>query len=432
MCSRLWSGARSQAFVVAGDRLVQPPQRPQRIAQVLEDLEIARAKSKGLAIRRHGLVEPSLILECIAQVVMRLGIVGHEPDGFAEARLGLAEVSLRLENHAQVIARFGKVGRQPQGCLVVLDRFRQVLPLLMNQAQEEVSLAGGRIFSRDLGERLLGPRRSPAAQESRGEPQRLAGASAGESSRGIENETAVLGWHGAAPAFRDKSPKSAGNTRAQKREGRPERLAGMVAGKPKSVKADWVLTAQAKIKRPRSNRARCPVRATWLPVAPRAGQSGLGLVHQFLMGPEWLAIGSEDFQIVRPLSWLESDSQSRAYMAVHLGDLFQPVIHATPAKQITILRVVDIVFLDAVLLVEPELPEQLIEPVPWREDLEHYLGCDAFFFPLLVGATIPLRHKNDQDVGCLANLGLAFLRIPEQVTGDEDVGSCGRASRAPP
>src|SRR5208282_1317724 len=44
------------------------------------------------------------------------------------------------------------------------------------------------------------------------------------------------------------------------------------------------------------------------------------------------------------------------------------------------------------------------------------------FLPLLVGATFPLGPAKDHhDVGCLANLGFAFFRIPEQVTGDEDI-----------
>src|SRR5271157_1844579 len=45
------------------------------------------------------------------------------------------------------------------------------------------------------------------------------------------------------------------------------------------------------------------------------------------------------------------------------------------------------------------------------------------FLPLLVGATFPLGPAKDHhDVGCLANLGFAFFRIPEPVTSNKDIG----------
>ena len=199
-------GRVAKALVIAGDRLGQPPQRPQGIAQVFESLNIARPEVECLAVGRDGLLEPPLILKGVAQVVMRLGVVGLESQGLAKAGLGLVEPPSRLEDNPQVIPGLGKVGGQPQCVLVVVDRGLQVLALVVNQTQEEPGLAREWILPCYLEEGLLGSRQVTGPKQAAGDRQGLPGRPSGDSVRGdVENETAVLGWHGAAPAFRDKS-----------------------------------------------------------------------------------------------------------------------------------------------------------------------------------------------------------------------------------
>src|SRR5207237_707878 len=65
-------------------------------------------------------------------------------------------------------------------------------------------------------------------------------------------------------------------------------------------------------------------------------------------------------------SQLEAHAEPRAGPTARLGDPLQPIAHAAVGRKDNVVRVVDIIFLDAVTLVELELPQQLPSAVSGR------------------------------------------------------------------
>ena len=152
--------------------------------------------------------------------------------------------------------------------------------------------------------------------------------------RSVDNETAILGWHGAAPAFRDKS-RPGGNPA---RGGEWKTLTGWreswqgsrISSRPsagiRSLEVDRSSEVQSGSTPCSSSLAanrsvlafgfagRCSVSACWRSfsgagVRFQCAAIGFSLVHELLMGSKRLSIRSDDSQIVRSLSWLKPNSQ---------------------------------------------------------------------------------------------------------------------------
>ena len=71
-------------------------------------------------------------------------------------------------------------------------------------------------------------------------------------------------------------------------------------------------------------------------------------------------------------------------MPFHVRYLDQFLPLSAPAREVTIVWIVDVVFLDTVVFVEPELAIHLGLSIARRENLEDHLRSDAGFLPLLV------------------------------------------------
>jgi len=83
----------------------------------------------------------------------------------------------------------------------------------------------------------------------------------------------------------------------------------------------------------------------------------------------------------------------------------------------------EVVFLNAVALVEVEFVVQLGLSVSRREDLEDDVGGDVVFEPHFVGAARSFgTTEDDHDVGRGAFTVVVGVGVPEEVGGDEDVG----------
>src|SRR5262249_22228147 len=85
----------------------------------------------------------------------------------------------------------------------------------------------------------------------------------------------------------------------------------------------------------------------------------LPLRDQFQVGGKGAAVGADDLQVVRTFAWLEPNLEPRADEPRHLGDLFQVSTDALPADEVTAVGIVDVILLDSIAVVEPELPLHL-------------------------------------------------------------------------
>ena len=78
-------------------------------------------------------------------------------------------------------------------------------------------------------------------------------------------------------------------------------------------------------------------------------------LNQLRVSQKWLAIGADDSEVVWSLTRLEANFEQRALETIHLCDLFEDSGGPQPANEVTAVRVVKIVFFNAMTLVELEL-----------------------------------------------------------------------------
>ena len=67
--------------MVAGDGLIQPPQFPERVTQVVMRLGVIGLDGEGLVIACCGLIQLAQVMERIAEVAVRLGVIGLDGEG---------------------------------------------------------------------------------------------------------------------------------------------------------------------------------------------------------------------------------------------------------------------------------------------------------------------------------------------------------------
>src|SRR5581483_11277956 len=92
---------------------------------------------------------------------------------------------------------------------------------------------------------------------------------------------------------------------------------------------------------------------------------------------------------------VEANAQPRADVAVDAPNTDQYLAPAHEDVQAIALRIVDIVFLDAVILVEGELVGQGGARAVGRQDLEGHGDGNATFLPLPVGTAVSLGPAED-------------------------------------
>ena len=118
---------------------------------------------------------------------------------------------------------------------------------------------------------------------------------------------------------------------------------------------------------------------------------GFTLLDPFRKSQESGSIRAEDPEIVGARAGIEPNSKTRTHEVRHLRDFFEMVSAASPSVQSSTIRVIDIVFLNAVLLVELKLADHFPETIAGREDLKNDLRRHALFFPLLDSRPRPFR-----------------------------------------
>ena len=139
---------------------------------------------------------------------------------------------------------------------------------------------------------------------------------------------------------------------------------------------------------------------------------------QFDLSKKALAVRPQNLEFA--VDEHEADLQARADPTGHVRNRPQLILGAQPAAQSLVVRIEDVVLLDAVALVELKLPLHLAGTIS-RHDLEDDLDCNAVLYPLAVRAAISLRPpEHHVNVWRHSDFRFAFDGIPKIVAGDED------------
>src|SRR6185437_8784910 len=154
----------------------------------------------------------------------------------------------------------------------------------------------------------------------------------------------------------------------------------------------------------------------------RFARSPLGLVRSepllFLLlldcheGQERLVVGSEYHQLFA--GHIEANAQAGTGPSVHRRYGLQVALDPLPTGQHHLLGIVQIIFLDAIMVVELKLASHVCIAVARRQNLEDYLRRNIVLTPLHVGTAIAFGPTEDhQSVRGGANRRFALDGVPE-------------------